>query len=436
MTSEHEKTRQRQLRRREEDKKRRQQQKLQRRKTLLGLIAAAAVLGLCALVIVLARHTSTQPPSEVTIETAPPAETRPITGETVIHLAFGGDLNITDKTVAAGSTADGYDYKDVFMDVAPLLAGADAAVLNFEGNLCGTPYGSADTKAPPELAAALSAVGVDMVQMANTCALNNGLLGLEQTLEGLRQQGLEPVGAFASQEEVRRQKGFTLRSIHGVKVAFVAFTKGMDDLGLPVGAQGQVNLLYTDYTSTYQQVDTEGIGKILDAVALEKPDITVALVHWGSEYNQQVSQSQEKIAALMQKKGVDAIIGTHSHYLQDVVYDREKGTVVAYSLGDFFGDGDRPGTEHSVILDLQITRDNATGAAKITGVDYAPICTVTTTTEPEEEGAPVEVASVRILRIREAIANYEANSVDKVDKAVYDAMKSALSKIEKKIVVK
>ncbi|MBQ2383483.1 MAG: CapA family protein [Oscillospiraceae bacterium] len=432
MASEHEKTRQRQLRRREEDKKRRQQQKLRRRRILMGLAAAAVVLGLCALVIMLVRHAATPGPEAVTGETVP-APTRPVTGQTVIHLAFGGDLVVTDKTVAAGVTPDGYDYKDVFLDVAPLLAGADASVLNFEGNLCGTPYGSADGKAPPELAAALSAMGVDMVQMANSYALKNGLLGMEQTLEGLRRQGLEPVGAFASQEEVQRQKGFTLRSIHGVKVAFVAFTKGMDDLGLPVGAEGQVNLLYTDYTSTYQKVDKEGIGKILDAVELEEPDITVALVHWGSEYNQQVSQSQKDIASLMQKKGVDAIIGTHSHHLQDVVYHEETGTVVAWSLGDFFGDGERAGTDSSIILDLEITRDNATGETRISGVGYDPICTVTTMTEPEEEGAEPEISSVRILRIREAIEGYEANSVDKVDTATYEAMKAALSRIGKKI---
>ena len=423
MANEHDQIRQRQLRKRQEQRQARERKKLRRRKLLMMIGAAALVVGLCCLVMALVRHANTPEPEAVTIETQP--STAPQEPQTVITLAFGGDLNVTDKTVAAGATGGSYDYTDVFMDVVPALAGADAAVLDLEGNLCGTPYGSTGTRAPLELATALKSAGVDMIQMANSSALNNGLIGLTDTLENLRSVGLEPVGAFASDEEYERQKGFTLRSINGVKVAFVSFTKGMDDLGLPAGGENRVNLLYTDYTSTYQDVDTEGITAILDAVALEKPDITVALLHWGSEYNDQISDSQKRIAKLMQENGVDAIIGTHSHYVQRVEYDPLAGTVVAWSLGDFLGDGDRAGTAYSIILELEITRDNQSGTARITDVGYTPIYTVSSNVEGDD--------TMKILRIEPAIAAYEANSIDKVSTEVYTAMKSALSKIQSRI---
>ena len=423
MANEHDQIRQRQLRKRQEQRQARERKKLRRRKLLMMIGAAALVVGLCCLVVALVRHANTPEPEAVTIETQP--STAPQEPQTVITLAFGGDLNVTDKTVAAGATGGSYDYTDVFMDVVPALAGADAAVLDLEGNLCGTPYGSTGTRAPLELATALKSAGVDMIQMANSSALNNGLIGLTDTLESLRSVGLEPVGAFASDEEYERQKGFTLRSINGVKVAFVSFTKGMDDLGLPAGGENRVNLLYTDYTSTYQDVDTEGITAILDAVALEKPDITVALLHWGSEYNDQISDSQKRIAKLMQENGVDAIIGTHSHYVQRVEYDPLAGTVVAWSLGDFLGDGDRAGTAYSIILELEITRDNQSGTARITDVGYTPIYTVSSNVEGDD--------TMKILRIEPAIAAYEANSIDKVSAEVYTAMKSALSKIQSRI---
>ena len=423
MANEHDQIRQRQLRKRQEQRQARERKKLRRRKLLMMIGAAALVVGLCCLVMALVRHANTPEPEAVTIETQP--STAPQEPQTVITLAFGGDLNVTDKTVAAGATGGSYDYTDVFMDVVPALAGADAAVLDLEGNLCGTPYGSTGTRAPLELATALKSAGVDMIQMANSSALNNGLIGLTDTLESLRSVGLEPVGAFASDEEYERQKGFTLRSINGVKVAFVSFTKGMDDLGLPAGGENRVNLLYTDYTSTYQDVDTEGITAILDAVALEKPDITVALLHWGSEYNDQISDSQKRIAKLMQENGVDAIIGTHSHYVQRVEYDPLAGTVVAWSLGDFLGDGDRAGTAYSIILELEITRDNQSGTARITDVGYTPIYTVSSNVEGDD--------TMKILRIEPAIAAYEANSIDKVSTEVYTAMKSALSKIQSRI---
>ena len=423
MANEHEQIRQRQLRKRQEQRRAREQKKLQRRKLLMMIGAAALVVGLCCLVVALVRHANTPEPEAVTIETQP--STAPQEPQTVITLAFGGDLNVTDKTVAAGATGEGYDYTDVFMDVVPALAGADAAVLDLEGNICGSPYGSTGTRAPLELATALRSAGVDMIQMANSSALNNGLIGLTDTLESLRAVGLEPVGAFASDEEYERQKGFTLRSINGVKVAFVSFTKGMDDLGLPAGGENRVNLLYTDYTSTYQDVDTEGITAVLDAVALEEPDITVALLHWGSEYNDQISDSQKRIAKLMLDNGVDAIVGTHSHYVQKLEYDPLAGTVVAWSLGDFLGDGERAGTAYSIILELEITRDNQTGTARITDVGYTPIYTVSSNVEGDD--------TMKSLRIEPAIAAYEANSIDKVPTEVYTAMKSALSKIQARI---
>jgi poly-gamma-glutamate synthesis protein (capsule biosynthesis protein) len=424
MAFESEEIRKRQQRRKQEAQRRKEQQQLLRRRLTLGLIAAVVVLALCGLVILLLQHDAEPAPTEPN-EITIPIQTQPAEPETVIKIAFGGDLNVTDRVVASGSASGGYDYTNVFMDVVPLFAGSDAALLNFEGNLIGAPYGTQSSSAPQELMDALRSAGVDMIQMANSCAINNGLIGLRNTLDSIRQAGMEPLGAYASNEEFERSKGFTLRSIRGVKVAFVSFTKGMDSLGLPVGSENCVNLLYTDYTSTYQEVNTEGITEILRAIEREKPDVTIALLHWGSEYNNQVSNSQTEIVKLMQKEGVDAIVGTHSHYVQTMEYDAEKGTVVAYSLGDFFGDSVKNHTNASLILQLEITKNNTAGTAKITDVDYTPIYTLT----PEWDG----VEHMKILRIPNAIAAYEADSIHKVSAETYAAMKSALSRIKSRM---
>ena len=426
MALDNEEIRRRQLRRRQEAQKRQKQQRQLRKRIIIGLIAAAVLLALCGMVTLLAKRIAKPEPSETTgSDTTQQVQTQPTEPETVIHLAFGGDLNVTDKVVASGASIDGYDYTDVFMDIVPLFAGADAAALNFEGNLCGAPYGTENTRAPQALIEALSAAGVDLIQMANSCTINNGLLGLSSTLEGIRAAGMEPLGAYASSAEFEQSRGFSLRSIHGVKVAFVAFTKGVSSMGLPAGSEDCVNLLYKDYTSTYQEVDTEGITEILDAIALEQPDVTIAMLHWGSEYNSQISGTQEQIVKLMQKNGVDAIIGTHSHYVQTVEYNEQTGALVAYSLGDFYGDAERGGTNYSIVLNLEITKDNRTGQTKITEYDCTPIYTLT----QEADG----VGTTRILRIRDAIASYEANSIDKVSEETYNAMKSALRKIQSRV---
>ena len=93
-----------------------------------------------------------------------------------------------------------------------------------------------------------------------------------------------------------------------------------------------MNVLYSDYDSAYQVVDTEGITAVISAAKKEKPDLIVAMLHWGSEFNDTISKSQESIVDLMQSCGVDAIIGTHSHYVQKVTYDPDSGKLVAFSL--------------------------------------------------------------------------------------------------------
>ena len=343
---------------------------------------------------------------------------------TTITLVAGGDLNITDNTVASGVQGSGYDYTRPFLDVAEVLAAADAAILNLEGNFCGAPYGSATVSAPLALAESLKAMGVDFLQIANSCPVKNGILGLKQTLNNIRQTGMEPLGAYESNSDASRQQGFVLREIGGVRVALVAFTKGMDGMGLPAGSEKCVNLLYTDYTSTYQKINTQGITQILEAVEKAKPDITIALLHWGSEGNSTISPTQKKIVRLMQSLGVDAIIGTHSHQVQSVIYDEEAHTLTAYSLGDFYGDGLSSGTYYSILLGIEITKDLDSGYTAITGWNYTPLYTIT----PERDEAPMQV-----VQIARALELYENNHISSVSKTTYENMKTALAQIEKKI---
>lgn len=394
---------------------------------LAGLLAILVVVGV-VIGVVIARNrqespgVSTAPPvsSSGTVPTVP-VPTEP---ETTIKLVFGGDVVANDLVVASGENSGRYDYSGVFMDVTPVLADADATLLNFEGNLFDAPYGTDRSSAPQELAQALASSGVDFIQMANSCTVNNGLSGLFETLNRLRSAGLEPLGAFASPEEFQQTQGFTIRNIGGIRVAFVAFTKGVGSLGLPAGSEYCVNLLYKDYATTYQEVDTKEITRILKAVEAQKPDITIAMLHWGSEYNDFISETQEEIVKLMHEHGVDAIIGTHPHYVQPVEYDEENGTVVAYSLGDFYGDAQKAGTNYSILLELEITRDNTNGETKITACDYVPIYTLTPEFDGEER---------RIVRIEEALLRYENDHVNRVSDKAYENMKHALERIQDRV---
>ena len=418
---------------------RRKQLEARRKKQRMQLLLIVAALALCVLAVALmpgsgstpGQTQPTVPPTTVPPTTEAPTEaptSRVEEKSTVIHIKATGDLNITDKTVASADTDLGYDYTRPFLDVAPLLADADLTIVNFEGNICGEPYGSATKSAPKEMLTALKNAGVDVIQMANSYSNYNGIIGLSQTLDQIRAAGMEPVGAYASEAEFRRGKGYTICEVQGVKVALVAFTKGMSSLGLPAGSENCVNVLYKDYATTYRDVDEEKIKSILKAAQSEQPDIIIALLHWGSEFNDVISDTQKEILELMQANGVDAVIGTHSHMVHEISLDEETGFFVAYSLGDFFGDGTRGGTNYSILLDLEITKDPEAKTTKVTDFAVTPLYILS-------EGESAD-GYRRVVRIRETMAAFDVNYLDKVTKSGYSSMETSLKRINERIMPK
>lgn len=388
----------------------------------VAVIIAVALLSRCSGPAGTVPTNPTEPSQPVATQPnveAPTQPTEPPKEDTVIRFLAAGDLNITENVVASGG--DNYDFTRSFLDVSPILAGADLTSINLEGVLCGAPYGASGS-APIELAHALKRSGVDILQLANSYAMHRGVSGLRTTIDAARAAGLEPVGVSRTPAEFQEKGGFTIFEVKGVRIAVVSFTKGMlDGTALPPGTENMVNVLYTDYDSTYQKVATAKITAILEAAQAQKPDITIALLHWGSEYNDNISKTQKTIANLMLQNGVDAIIGTHPHRVQQIQYDPENHTLVAYSLGDFFGDVPRSGSEYSILLELEITK-RTDGTTLLTGYDYIPIFT-----QIEEGMQP------RVLRIREAMAAYESGYVDRVSEQTYEAMKYALTRITARI---
>ena len=427
--------------RREEQK----QQRLQEQKRLKrGLIIAAVILAVCAGVMyaiardlggafgpdeekpeepTLAVSESTQPSTAPTEAHGP--RNKP---KTTIHIRAAGDLNVTSDVVSSGKIGQKYDYTRSFIDVAALLSDADLTMMNFEGSICGEPYGSETRSAPPELLTALINAGVDVLQTANSYSIYNGLIGMTATLQSIRNSGLISVGAYATPSEYERSKGYTIVNVQDVKIALVGFTKGVGGMGMPAGNEDCVNLLYEDYDTTYQKINTKRITKVLRAAKAEKPDIIIAMLHWGSEYNDTISETQEKIRDLMLEEGVSVIIGSHPHTVQKIDFDKDAGTLIAFSLGDFYGDATRAGTNYSIILDLEITKDAAAGVTKVTDFTYFPIYTLSQF-EREEQNSVYK----QVVRIGSAMDARDGNFVDRITGDAYKSMEYSLTRISDRI---
>ena len=193
--------------RRAQREQQRQKRQQQQRSLMIRLAIAGIALLLCTvLVLVLVRSGSQKPEDtqsqtsgsvQEQAQTSTPTETPP---RTVIRLAAAGDLNVTEAVINSGG-AD-HDYTDTLMDVTPLLADADITVINFEGNLCGAPYGT-DRSAPQSLALSLSKAGVDLLQLANSYSIYKGMDGLSQTIDAVRLAAMEPLGVYATAADAK-----------------------------------------------------------------------------------------------------------------------------------------------------------------------------------------------------------------------------------------
>ena len=163
-----------------------------------------------------------------------------------------------------------------------------------------------------------------------------------------------------------------------------------------------MNLLYTDYSTTYQQVDEEGIRQVLDAVAAEEPDITIALLHWGSEYDREISQTQRQIQSIMLEGGVDVILGAHSHLVGEV--ETGQDGLTAFSLGNLLSVDSQSGTNQGVVLRLEFTMEEE--GAKLTSWQYDP----------------VYLSGTTLVNTNDAIALYESGYVDRVSQELYELL--------------
>lgn len=357
----------------------------------------------------------------------PVSETRAEYGTARFHAV--GDIFLTDAMLSdAKSQNNGYDFSPQFEDVIVALSKADLTMGNFEGNFVDGDYGRESGSYPVELAEELYQIGFDLLQTANSYSIYNGLSGLESTKAAIENNGMCALGTYVSAED-RNQNQVVIRDVNGIRFAFVAFTKGLGGLTMPSDTQCGVDLLYEDYTSDYSIVNESYITSVLQRAKDAQPDVIIAGVHWGSENQEEISQSQEQIANLMLRNGVDVIVGSHSHFpgkIERRSVTMQDGTikdcVIAYSLGDFCA-AEEGECNTSMILDLEFTRHAE--ATTITKVDYIPISTI-------DRGSEFR-SRYCVMATQTEVELYESHYFDSVSDQLYEHMISDLNVLRKRV---
>lgn len=305
-------------------------------------------------------------------------------GPPIATIAFVGDISTSADQIRAVTKADGnYDFSIPFTEVADYFSQDSVAyaVGSLETTMVdGLSYGGEPYyNSPVELAGSLWTLGFRLMSTATTCALNNGIEGVTSTKNYLIEARLRAVGTYRSREEREENGGAYIRTIHKIKFAFLSYTKGTDSVTMPEGCEYALSTLYSDYSDYWSDLDSAQIRKDVQAAKDAGAEVIVALVHWGSEYGRSVSELQREAADVLLSSGVDVIVGSHSHLVNEMGFREvtmSDGTVkqcfVAYGLGDFYTDPQQDSARQSVILNLEFAKDSD-GKVTITEASYVPI---------------------------------------------------------------
>ena len=267
------------------------------------------------------------PDSVESIEAAVPGqEPAPLT------FTFAGDILFDDRYAVmaswlqrAGGTAE---LKNVFDDgLIARMRQADVFMVNNEFPYSGGGAPLENKKftfrADPAAAKILTAMGADIVSLANNHLYDYGEEALLDTLETLKQEGIPYVGAGKDLEEASRPFYFTNGE---VKIGIVCATQierlaNPDTRGATETSAGVFRCLNSEnLTDTIRQMKTEC-------------DLVIAYLHWGTESTENIDEHQKKLAKAVAEAGADLIIGDHPHVLQKIAY--VDGVPVVYSLGNY-----------------------------------------------------------------------------------------------------
>ena len=277
-------------------------------------------------------------------------------------LLFTGDIML-DRGVAWKVRTQGEGNPHFpFQKVAEILERADLTIGNLEGPVTtrGTRQGSIYSfQMDPAVVRGLAFSGFDIVSLANNHIWDYGREGLEDTVTLLIDSAIQPIGAGLNRNAANAP---VVMNVGDTRVAFLSFTtvypKGLE------ARDGTPGISTTDRGEMQELVH----GASADA------DITVALMHWGVEYEISARDAERELGRALIDAGADLVVGHHPHVVQEV--ERYGEGWIAYSLGNFVFDQDfSKETKEGLVLEVALERGAitaVTGKAVKANADFQP----------------------------------------------------------------
>ncbi|MBN2287497.1 MAG: CapA family protein [Tissierellales bacterium] len=359
---------------------------MKRKKKKGILVPVILLIGMIGLLIFTAYNISSDPDDNPPPSFSQPEPSSSMTedpekprNETIVLSAVGDIIYHMSQITSAYDEQKGtYDFNRYFDEIKPIIEAADIAVANFEGTTAGDDIYAYKAypifNAPDETLDAIKYAGFDVISTVNNHSIDTNKIGIERTLQKIQDRGMMTVGTYAQKPETR----ILIVEEKDIRVAFMAYTygcNGMEAVLTPEELDAMVNI-----------IDEDKINEDIADAKAQNADLIVAFMHWGNEYQRDPSQDQKDLANSMIEKGVDIILGSHPHVIQDSVTLEHEGETkfVIYSMGNFISnqrqeslDPEYPNlknyyTEDGVIVNIKITKSFEDNQTVIEDVSFIP----------------------------------------------------------------
>lgn len=250
-------------------------------------------------------------------------------GKSSFTVSFTGDINFTESGYVmthAENMANGVldCIDETFQDE---MRSADIMFVNNEFPYTDrgspTPGKKYTFRAKPESVKYMTALGVDIVSLANNHAYDYGYDSFIDTISTLDKAGIIHVGAGMNSDEAAECQSFL---INGYKVGFLACCGVESPIKTPIASSSGEGIMgsYDDGQSMIAAIKR----------AKEECDYVFVYPHWGIESTTTLTNAQQTNSKNWIDAGADAVIGDHPHVLQGMEF--YKGVPVIYSMGNFW----------------------------------------------------------------------------------------------------
>ncbi len=252
-----------------------------------------------------------------------PEVIRPLNYEA--KLLMVGDALIHSSVYNDALTGDGnYDFKPMLKYVKLILKSYDLKYYNQETILGGSSLGYSSYprfNSPIEVGDAFLDAGFNLVSLANNHTMDKGEAGVINSVNYWKsKKNVVFAGQWTSWEERNTNLVY---SVNGISYAFFSYTTWTNGLETPAGKEYLNNV----YSNEKAYLDINAVK--------DRADVIIVAMHWGEEYNLDITEEQREIANYLSSLGVNIIIGTHPHVVEPVEYINNGDTLVIYSLGNF-----------------------------------------------------------------------------------------------------